>query len=1393
MKKLGFILGTTTAALVVAASGVVASHLAKQPERDASIIVEVNRNVESLSDEEVRKSQDEVYNNIKLYATSNVRLTKRYNVLNNAFVMEVNSNDIESIKKVPGVASVSLDKAHVISVQNNDECIYIPLNDNREPSSGLFGSSDNISAETMHKPDDTNDGEGTLIAIIDNEFHLRNKWKDDNGVWQDAWNHEVFDPLADDVAVRLTPDNVKKLTGMHAQRDKWVNIDEEGSLYFNNKVPFYYDYGGYTAYYGKNGGAGDYDVHSTRGQHGSHVASIASANAPTYKGIAPKAQLALLKVSTDYDSKANNGLGKKLGLSDALYMLDSTILSALEDAIKLRADGINMSLGTDLNDFDRNGISRKTLDRLANCGYLTAVSAGNAGKSSYSTTGAYANWSTSMVETGILGGYANSSDATIVAAGQPASVFYENAFQVAGSSVPFEDQITNRTGMAEDFTVEHRMKELVEGNPDRLIEWAYVPGFGTTADYSGISVDGKIAVVNRGSTSFADKYNIAVNKGAIGLVIINNDPTAADFNFRCSFGDGFSATIPCALALYKDKGVFESQGSGVLTLAFKQESENPAANTISDYSSDGLAYNLELNPDITTPGSNIRGAVPENAMTNLTKSEQESPDYKNKSYQYWNGTSMAAPNYAGAQSVVLSKFADEIATRNTRFNEIAMSGVSAKKKDQQWDEMDAEFNKVRSTVDMRLMSTANPMNDYTENPETNVISPTSPRMQGAGMVDLEGALNTKVYLEGLDLNGQKIGKSKVALRNNADIANGDVKLSFVAHNESEDTYEYDAELTVMRPALAYPNDIVTKDYNFKGEIEKINSFAGMPFYDIEIYDMAIAPGTVAFKDVYKVAKDFDYYASEADYLANRKTTIKKGFYYNAANEGVDWQPLPSYTAQSTKDVVIAKITGQTVTIPSGESTVTINTYSLTEEQKAEILANYEYGCMIEGFVTLKSKNNQPDLSIPYAGFYSGTDKDANASFDNVPVSEPFNFEKDYTKVYPSDLVNDLIKSLAGKDKGNTESMIVTGYIKDPQSINVDQIEENEQSFDKLVDDNDKAFYKVGTDPRNEEYLDNASDEIYLGNPEKSNTMIIQQFMMRSVIDNYFTITNKENNKVVLRDCLQDIVYSEVMGKHALYKSHVDTGIRALAHRAYAIVPLYDIVSGEAFESGEYELKFNYQLPGSGNWVSKSYTLHIDSKAPVMKSACEYRDENGVERIRFYFEDSKLAYGAIGFYRVAAKFDAERNMYYLDETKEFVYQASELVSEGSDFRMFVSGVDYARGSTGCIFHLNDYDNFNKGFQTVQGTNILVSYEFEFVDGNLAIYEPSSGRDVDMKGSKVYYNGFLTNTPSGNQPNSTSNSGVNFAGNTALLIATAIIAAAASVIIVSLLLKKRKGGK
>lgn len=1410
MKKLGLLL-CATGAMVLAGCGAIASQLKGLPERDARVIVEVNKDINKLNEKNAKQTQVAVYENIKAAATNNVKMIGNYTVLNNAFLMEVNSKDIESIKSVPGVKSVTVDKLHWEREINND--FYIALDGG--DAGDAIDESKNISAETMYLPEDNNAGEGTIVAILDNEFHFRASYKERvNGkiVTHEEWHHEVFNPLDDDVAVKYTFDSIRKIEGLNAKLDP-VSIKkagQEGSGYLNNKVPFYYDYGGESKAYGKRGPK-KHDVHSDLSYHGSHVSSITAANAPTYKGIAPKAQLALMKVFTDYNAK---GIGEKIGLSNRTGAYDSAILEALEDCIRLKVDGINMSLGSDLDDFDGDSITLKTLTRLAKGdpakgvpAILTAISAGNSGKSSYSSTGAYSNWMPESVETGIMSSYANNASVMTIASGHPTKIFYENAFVAGDKNIAFEDQIVNRPGLDDDYDKEFRIKDIFpkdgEGNPTGTLDWVYVPGFGTSADYKNLNVEDKIAVVNRGSTSFADKYAIAADKGAVALVIINNDPTASSFNFRCSFGDGFNPTMPCALVLFKDKGFFESKEAGSFSLINKQVSDNPAKYTISEFSTDGATFDLDLKPEITAPGDNIRGAVPEHAMTNLTQAERESEEYKYKCYQYLSGTSMSAPNFAGAQSVVLSEATAPI----YQAAKAAGRAVTA-------DELNT-INAYRDTVNMRLMSTANPMRDYTANPEneTETFSVTSPRIQGAGMVDLNGAINTKVYLEGLDADGNKIGKAKIALRNNADIAKGDIKLSFVAHNESNETKNYDVELSVMRPAIAKPNDIVTKEYNFKGTVDSIEMFSGMRYYDKDLEKMMTATGKVSYKDAMKADKDIEYYASQEDYEADqadvaaggkesRKTVIKKGYYYNSATTGVFWEPLPSYTAQSVKDVEIARVPLQAVAIAPGESKITLDPYSLSDAEKAKILEVYEYGCMIEGYVTLKDKaENGIDLSIPYLGFYSGTDKNAEASYRTVPVTEPFNFEKDPTQVYPSYLVNDIAKSLVGKDKANMESMIVAGYAEAPQKINIDKVLENDLAFDGLT-----GFYKVGTDPLDNEYTSDPSKNIYIGS-ENTNTMIIQQFMLRSVAENYFTITNKATGKAVYTSALEDMLFGDTADKWALYKSHVDAGYLSagyVAHRAYAIVPLFDEATGEKFASGEYELKFNYQLAYDKSWVSNSYTIHIDSDAPVVKSVSQYKLV-GEDRVRIYLEDTKLSYGVIGYNRVDLNFDSEKNLYYIDESKEFIDECIEEISEGlANKRLYIGAVDFARGKTGCLVHFKDFNDFMAGADMVQGTGVSVNNDFVLTaDNKLSFINTNTGAQEAVKGDVKLTKFAATgpaNTPAPNNPSQTVTIPENGSANTnnvnvTLIVTVSVAVTAIALATVSVLIfrKRKEGGK
>ena len=1246
--------------------------------RDARIIVEVNRSLESLTSDGIKNTQNIVLNNIKRNVTSNVRLISSYSVLNNAFAISINSEYIPAVRNVPGVKSVTVDELHFKDVMSQ-----AILSDSVDPEHD-YGGKDNASAETMNLEENTtNDGEGTVIAILDNEFYFRGKTDT-----ADAWYHETFTDLDESVNVRFTSrPAIGKTHAYEAKKSEIKTKDhlgEEGSLYFNRKIPYYFDYGGEREYYGGDYNE-DFDVSSTISYHGSHVASIASGNSPYYKGIAPKAQLVCMKVFTNFEASK---VDLAMGFQNSSGAYDIPILNALEDCITLGVDGINMSLGSNLDDFDAKSITRLTLGKLAAAGILSSISAGNSGKSSYAFAGGYGNWTSDMVETGILSGYANSPESMTVASGHPNRTFFKSAFKYDGRNISYQDQVVNVGNSSEyEEDEEHRISDLISGSTTS-VSWTYIPNFGNSSDYTGKDVTGKIAIVNRGNIDFATKVSTAKDKGAIGVVIINNDPTSNDFNFRCSFGD-LKPTIPVALVLFKDKKTFETAGSGTFTIVKDEVDENPRANTLSTFSSDGATYDLDFKPDITAPGDNIRGAIP-------PQDKDDKKDRPLSTYEFLSGTSMSAPNYAGAQSVVLSKKAVEL-------------------KDNQ-----AEYVKYRKTVDMRLMSTAHPMVFYDEAPEVNENYPSpvhpdasgqliggyqsSPRIQGAGMADIGSAYKTKVYLEGMDLQGNGIGKSKIALRNNKDINNGTINLSFLAHNESNETLRYMASYSVMRPAIKNSNEIIARNYNYRGEVDSISSFSGMSYWveEVDIHGTKSikerhATGDVEVGDVFKVSREIKYNVIDPeDETKLKEVSFPIGRYACTEitaivdHDGETWkyakfEEYESSKYQSTQDYLIKLVTvNQEVSIAPGTSTITLPSYSLTNEEREEIADFYKYGCYLEGFVSLVSiSNDEPALNIPYMGFYGGEGN----TYESAPIAEPFNFEKDNTTIYPSELVNDIGYNLLGKTNIDMGSTWVTTFVEPGKDFKKDDILSNDESLSHLARTN-ANYHFVGADT-NGNYYEDAANNIYVGDPHSSNTMLIQLFMLRSVDDNYFTISNKETGKVVYTDALEDMLFGDRYDRHPLYKSHVDDsylGGGYVAHRAWGVIPLYDLNSGESFEAGEYEITFNYKLAATGNWFKQSYTLHVTGSEPSITKV-----ENRGETVRFHYSEPNLVSVKVGsnFYEMS---DAELEGNYIELEKdrlelEIENNMNEVYGSG---RLYIELLNKAHGRTGALVRFEEKD-------------------------------------------------------------------------------------------------------
>lgn len=1310
---------------------------------DTRVIVKLSKDIEDLTVEEAEASQQNLLSRIRYSVNPNAEFLGSYNVLNNAINLKVNSSDIEKIEKLSGVEKVYKD--HMRVKQSNSKGITYKVKKDSS-STPEIDPNENVSARTMRKPgyDDgtgnklpgvTREGEGTVVAILDNEFYFRAKTNT-----SEAWHHEVFDPLPEDVKVRFdekhnnqiqfrSSSNKRALYAVFGDSGmRPVKLDQpgrEGSLYFNSKVPFYFDYGGSIEKLSTDDITPDFDVHSDIDYHGSHVASITAANATgdtatfgetatEYKGIAPYAQLACMKVFSEF--KADD-IAKSMGFSDASYCFDSCILHALEDCRKLRVDGINMSLGSDLDEFSDDDLAMETIHKMVEeDGILTSISNGNDGKESYAFAGGYGNWTNEMVETGILGSYANNEYSMSIGSAHPDYIYYKTGIKIGEKTIAYDDQIVNNERYPSEYKEDIKMHDKLGSGSS----YVYVPGFGTSNDYKGLDVEGKVAVVNRGSSSFADKYATAVDKGAIGLFIINNDPTETDFTFRCSFGDDFNPTIPCAVILFKDKPYFESNTQSEFVFVEKELAKDEAARTMSTFSTDGARSDLKIKPEITAPGDIVRGAVP-------PQTKEDKADTPLTTYEYLSGTSMSAPNYAGAQALVLS---EKISSKSIREHDGVIDDKIYKDRttgeetnSEQWDEIVAE----RRKVDMRLMSTANPMNIVDPNPETNKVNYASPRVQGAGMVDLYGALNSKVYLEGFEtVDGEEkgLGRAKIELGNNDDINKGKLKLSFYAHNESENSLSYKVKLTVMRPAQASNNEIITSDYNYLGEVDSFEKLPGIQYYDYSYRRVVYTSGTASYKDCYKVTKELTYYRTQADYEAKTNpVVIPVGKYYVSSQvenavEGVVYSELPKHKYLSTKDIVLEVVQKQTVTIPSGDSKVVIDEYSLSEKDKQAILEAYPYGTYIEGFVELLSKGFEEDLSIPFLGFYGGGDKIEGQDYNSAPVVEEFQFEKNPGQVYPSDLVNDAAKSLMGKDYADTSSLWMVGYSKSPDDISVEKILTNDKNVKQLT-----GFYPAGTDPltgSDEE----AKNTIYVGNAEMTNTMIIQQFVLRSVADNYFTITNKKSGEVVYKSAMEDI-YGDTNGLFNLYKSHINFGYY-FAHRALAVVPLYNETTHERFADGEYEIEFNYLLNGTQKWVSKSYNLVIDNEPAVITSVYEY---NG--QVRIEMKDAGLSYLTIGYTKVPVNYDEAKTIekndgykyYYVDVMKSLIESSMNELGRTEDgtYRLYLSPVDKAYGSSGVIVHFTKKGSYNE-MTFVQNRYLKSNNDFRIdANGNVSFIE------------------------------------------------------------------------
>lgn len=252
-------------------------------------------------------------------------------------------------------------------------------------------------------------------------------------------------------------------------------------------------------------------------------------------------------------------------------------------------------------------------------------------------------------------------------------------------------------------------------------------GLGSKDDVENLDLSGKIALIKRGDIEFKDKKLNVQARGAIGAIIYNKD---GDDELLPYISTNEKVIIPTIFISNSD-GQYLLDNIDEVKVDFTNERiviDSKKGDTASEFSSWGPTPNLDLKPDLIAVGGNVYSTI------------------ENNSYGNMSGTSMAAPMISGISALLREKFIND--------------GIK---------------NDLPNYVKTALMNTAEP--------KIKDGKPYSVRLQGAGMVNLEAAVESKVF-------AKSNGVAKVELK---EITNArKIKVDF--ENISDDDIDFDIEV-----------------------------------------------------------------------------------------------------------------------------------------------------------------------------------------------------------------------------------------------------------------------------------------------------------------------------------------------------------------------------------------------------------------------------------------------------------------------------------------------------------------------------------------------------------------------------------------------------------------------
>ncbi|EIM07144.1 putative lactocepin [Planococcus antarcticus DSM 14505] len=417
-------------------------------------------------------------------------------------------------------------------------------------------------------------GEGMIIGVID------------TGI--DPGHRDMV--LSNNKTATLTKTQVEAFVSNH---------DIEKGAFFTQKVPFGYNY--------MDANTEIRDVAPDASMHGMHVAGTIGANGNEekggIKGVAPEAQLLALKVFGN-DAYSASTFGD-------IY------IKAIDDAIKLDADVINLSLGATAGFVDTSNPEQQAVERATNNGVLVAISAGNEDK----------------LGSGFLAPFAENQDYGLI--GTPGLAVDSLGVASFENDVITADSFIYKLNNVKAGRALYMPANNVKPVPNESYQIVDA-GQGRPQDFTGKDVNGKFALIARGAIPFIDAAYEAEAAGAAGVIIYNNVAGPVTMEYDPYLSIPFMSTLQVD-GLAMKAGLQAGKKGTVVFDGEKLETPNSNAGKMSEFTSWGPTPNLDFKPEITAPGGNIFSTLNDNG------------------YGLMSGTSMAAPHVAGGAALVFQR------------------------------------------------------------------------------------------------------------------------------------------------------------------------------------------------------------------------------------------------------------------------------------------------------------------------------------------------------------------------------------------------------------------------------------------------------------------------------------------------------------------------------------------------------------------------------------------------------------------------------------------------------------------------------------------------------------------------------------------------------------------